>query len=351
MSASDDSTQQPPLKTARLAMDQQVATKERAPDQQQQQTIEEEDESDSMDGDDDDEQMEEGGQPSGRQGGKRSRGKFRRPRNHVNPFSPFHQRPVDLEDRWPEKVFEKPSLPLHVDLGSAYGHFCMAMAEKYPSHNYLGVEIRTKVVEHAISQRDKAGQRNAHFIGCNVNVNLDRILTDIEAFSPPSPHPLPPSIATHPKCTTNDKTAVEQPAAGARGGVECVTIQFPDPHFKKRHHKRRMVNQQLVDIIGRHLVVGGRLILQSDIFEVAVEMRQLFDAHPAFVDTHAADDWQGQPDQNPLGVATEREKGRIANNEPVYRAVFYRVPYDEPGHDAATGGGREAEGDNWGEGD
>jgi len=42
-----------------------------------------------------------------------------------------------------------------------------------------------------------------------------------------------------------------------------VTIQFPDPHFKNKHKKRRVVNPALVDTIVRHLAPGKHVFVQS----------------------------------------------------------------------------------------
>lgn len=36
-------------------------------------------------------------------------------------------------------------------------------------------------------------------------------------------------------------------------------LQCPDPHFKKRHHKRRVVQKTLVDSIVNHLMPGGKV--------------------------------------------------------------------------------------------
>lgn len=57
-------------------------------------------------------------------------------------------------------------------------------------------------------------------------------------------------------------------ACHPQGKLNLVTIQFPDPHVKKKHGKRRIVQKQLVEAIGRHLVPGGRLFLQSDMEKV-----------------------------------------------------------------------------------
>lgn len=41
--------------------------------------------------------------------------------------------------------------------------------------------------------------------------------------------------------------------------VSILHMQFPDPHFKARHKKRRIVQRQLVHAIGRLMPAGGEI--------------------------------------------------------------------------------------------
>lgn len=44
-----------------------------------------------------------------------------------------------------------------------------------------------------------------------------------------------------------------------RQKVMCSFMQCPDPHFKNRHHKRRVVQKPLVDSIVEGLAPGGQV--------------------------------------------------------------------------------------------
>lgn len=99
----------------------------------------------------------------------------------------------------------------------------------------------------------------------------------------------------------------------------AVTIQFPDPQFKKKHKKRRMVQPPLVAAIAQYLEPGARVFIQSDVEEVAVEMREAFAEHGAFVDQSEDGQWM---QDNPMGVRTEREMLVLSQGLPVYRTVF-----------------------------
>lgn len=48
----------------------------------------------------------------------------------------------------------------------------------------------------------------------------------------------------------------------------CVCVQFPDPHWKLRNRKRRIVQPQLVAAVAHLIAPGGQVFLQSDVQEV-----------------------------------------------------------------------------------
>jgi tRNA (guanine-N7-)-methyltransferase len=99
--------------------------------------------------------------------------------------------------------------------------------------------------------------------------------------------------------------------------LQAVTIQFPDPWFKKRHAKRRMVNPELVDAVLAKLAAGGRIFVQTDIEFLAEEMFVLFRASETLREMAI--------DENPFPVKTEREKAVEDKRLPVYRAMFVKT--------------------------
>jgi tRNA (guanine-N7-)-methyltransferase len=98
--------------------------------------------------------------------------------------------------------------------------------------------------------------------------------------------------------------------------LQTVTIQFPDPWFKKKHAKRRMVNEELVETIVRHLAAGGRIFVQTDIEFLGEEMFAIFREHEMLHETPV--------EENPFPVKTEREKAVEEKELPVYRRVFIK---------------------------
>jgi tRNA (guanine-N7-)-methyltransferase len=209
-----------------------------------------------------------------------------RVRQHVNPLSKKYQTPVSPLD-W-EKVYAKPNQPLHLDIGCAKGQFVLNMAKIEPNSNFLGLEIRETLVVEANKLRSQLGFTNLHYLFCNVNNSLQSLLSS-----------LPP------------------------GSLQRVTIQFPDPWFKNRHAKRRVVQPELVAELANYLAVGSIVFVQSDMEFIAVEMRDRFAENPAYQKI-GTEEWLAE---NPLPVATEREIYTQNKGEPVYRALFTRCLY------------------------
>ncbi|KAI9131606.1 tRNA (guanosine(46)-N7)-methyltransferase TrmB [Acaryochloris sp. CCMEE 5410] len=204
-----------------------------------------------------------------------------RVRQHVNPLSKKFQHAIAPPD-WPA-IFAQPEQPLYLDIGCARGQFLLEMAQLRPHHNFLGVEIRRPMVKSALKRRDALQLTNLHFLFGNINTSLDSLV-------------------------------------GAQA-VTGVTIQFPDPWFKRRHQKRRVVQPQLVNELAICLKPEGLLLIQSDVLEVAIDMCDRIAEHPAFTGTTPPHHWLAE---NPFPAATEREKLTLSEGLPVYRYLFQR---------------------------
>jgi len=87
-----------------------------------------------------------------------------------------------------------------------------------------------------------------------------------------------------------------------------------------KHQKRRVVQPELIETIAANTGFGSEVFLQSDVIDVAIEMRERFRANSSFRDTNdKIEEWI---EVNPLEVATEREIATAAKGLPVYRALF-----------------------------
>lgn len=208
-------------------------------------------------------------------------------RQHVNPLARKFQQPIQVPD-WQE-VYQNKDRPLHLDIGCARGKFLLDMAQLNPELNYLGIEIRQQLVDLANRAKNELGLTNLHYLFGNMNSSAKVILSSLPQDS-----------------------------------LSTISIQFPDPWFKKRHNKRRVVQPELVKVLVDYLAVGGCIFLQSDIEEVAVEMRDRFAVSSQLVQLH---DPAWLP-TNPFPVATERELYVLEQNLPVYRILWQKIESD-----------------------
>jgi tRNA (guanine-N7-)-methyltransferase len=203
-----------------------------------------------------------------------------RVRQHVNPLSQKYQTPL-TGINW-HHYYTNFQQPFHLDLGCARGKFLLDLAQVHPEWNFLGIEIREPLVEQANLLRDRRGLTNLHYVFANANASL-RSLCE------------PDSLAG-------------------------VFIQFPDPWFKRRQHKRRLVQPELVADLAVCIRSGGFVFLQSDVLKMAQQMRDRFAKQPEFVDP-AIGEWL---ETNPLHVPTEREVFTLEQGQPVYRSWLIR---------------------------
>ena len=205
----------------------------------------------------------------------------RRIRQHVNPLTIKFQQPI-VPPNWQE-IYTRLDCPWHLDIGCARGEFLLKMAQQYPGVNYLGIEIRRQLVELANQDRDNLSLTNLHYLFGNINSSAAVLLESLP-----------------------------------KNSLKRVSVQFPDPWFKKRHNKRRVIQPDLVAVIVKHLAFEGEIFLQSDIEEVAIEMRDRFAANSLVTQQHSST-WL---ERNPLPVPTEREIYVLGQDLPVYRVLF-----------------------------
>ena len=143
----------------------------------------------------------------------------------------------------------------------------------------------------AVSLHSDAGLDNVAFFGTNANVNLDGVLR------------------------------------GSAATFRSASIQFPDPWFKSRHHKRRVMQPELARALATNIVPGGWLLVQSDVFDVAEAMREVVREHASGLLVDARDDFDDWGVDKPSTLAslpTEREIAGEKLGRPVYRALFVR---------------------------
>ena len=96
-------------------------------------------------------------------------------RQHVNPLS----RNFDEIERIPSLVemFDNSQLNLHLDIGCAGGDFLFNLALINKNWNYLGIEIRERLIKTAKSKVQEREIKNLYFVFGNAN----NILNDFQS--------------------------------------------------------------------------------------------------------------------------------------------------------------------------
>jgi tRNA (guanine-N7-)-methyltransferase len=148
-------------------------------------------------------------------------------RQHVNPLKSNFLR-IDLERlELPEEI------PVEVELGSAEAYFLMERAAEDPGRSYVGVEIRRDMVDFANQEAASRGLGQVRSVFANMSVDLPRL------FRPAS--------------------------------VNRFFVNFPDPYFKSRQRKRRVVGEELIDQMLPLLAPDGEIHVATDIFDIALD--------------------------------------------------------------------------------
>jgi tRNA (guanine-N7-)-methyltransferase len=169
-----------------------------------------------------------------------------------------------------------------LDIGCARGKFLLNLAQHQRDWNFLGVEIREPLVVEANEQVTALGLDNVHFLFGNINIAPPSLL---QALAP---------------------------------NLKRVSLQFPDPWFKQRHSKRRVMQPELVTALAQILPVGSQVFIQSDVLAMAEEMATRLAEQSCFQSTHP-EPWLKD---NPFPVPTEREVACAKLGRPVYRLLL-----------------------------
>ena len=201
-----------------------------------------------------------------------------RKRQHVNPLHAGYQ---NFRGRAPELPAGR---PVEIEIGCAEAQFLFERAAQDPSRTYVGLEIREVLVD-------------------DVNARAAELGAPVQAVFCHAGHHM---VDLFP-----------------RGGVARVFVNFPDPWFKRRHHKRRIMDGELARDIHALLEPGGELLFQSDVWDIALDAMGVLDAaDDLFVNRAGA--WSFWRHGNPYGVRSWREQHCEEAGLPIWRLLYRR---------------------------
>jgi tRNA (guanine-N7-)-methyltransferase len=201
-------------------------------------------------------------------------------RQHVNPL-----KSVLLTIRDVPRITVAPGDFLEVELGSAEGLFLIERAPIVPRATLVGVEIRREMVTRANRLCAEAGVGNVRNVFANMSVDLPRL------FAP--------------------------------GSVRRFHINFPDPWWKTRQRKRRVVGTTLIDDLAVALEPDGEIHVMTDIFEIALDAMAALETEGEspcrFV--NARGPWSFFP-ANPWQARSRRERQCESEGAKIWRLLY-----------------------------
>ncbi|KAF2767969.1 putative methyltransferase [Teratosphaeria nubilosa] len=185
------------------------------------------------------------------------------------------------------------------DIGCGFGGLLFALAPKFPDTLILGMEIRTSV---------------AQFVRDKVKAMRAQALQDPKAQVPGSYQNI--------SCLRVN-TMKFLPNFFRRSHLSKIFLCFPDPHFKARKHKARIVSSTLNSEYAYVLRPGGKVYTITDVEDLHLWMVGHFQGHASF--ERVGEEFEGD-----VGVSvmkTETEEGRKVerNGGRKFVAVFRRV--------------------------
>ena len=208
-------------------------------------------------------------------------------RPHVNPLSSnFNQ-----IERIPSlsEMFDDSKSNLHLDIGCAAGDFLFDLALVNTSWNYLGIEIREKLVKNAKLKVLEREIKNLYFIFGNAQ----NILNDVQS-----------------------KFIIKN--------LKSLSFNFPDPWFKKRHYKRRVIQPEFIEILSNSLQKGTLIFVKTDVKDLFDYMDHTITSNFYFKKIDEKN-FNYSKSFNPNKVKTNREKYVIDNQLDIFEKIYIKI--------------------------
>ncbi len=184
----------------------------------------------------------------------------------------------------PARLFPRPG-PVELEVGSGKGLFLATASAAHPDTNYLGVEIAAGYARLCAGKLAAAGRDNARIVhGDGLPLVRDRMRDACLA---------------------------------------AVHVYFPDPWWKARHRKRRVLSEAFLRQVARALTPDGRLHVWTDVEEYFRETLAIAAVTGLFADPE--EEATREPEHD-LDYRTHFERRTRLAGAPVWRARFALRP-------------------------
>lgn len=173
--------------------------------------------------------------------------------------------------------------PVELEVGSGRGLFLVTAGAAHPQTNFLGLEYDFKEGRRAARRLQKRAFPNVRIIGADARIVIPRYIPD--------------------------------------ASIAALHVYFPDPWWKRRHHKRRIWNEEFVAQAARMIQPEGLLHAWTDVEEYFEAIVELVDGVPAFERLPAPAEKSAEHD---MDYRTSFERKKRKAGFPIYRALWKR---------------------------
>ena len=208
-------------------------------------------------------------------------------RQHVNPLSSNFNQIENIPAL--NDMFGDSELNLHLDIGCAAGEFLFDLALVNTSWNYLGIEIREKLVKNAKLKVLEREIKNLYFLFGNAN----NIVNDVQSefiFK----------------------------------NVKSISFNFPDPWFKKRHYKRRVIQPEFINNLSNLLQKEALIFIKTDVKDLFEYIEYTILGNFNFKKINKKD-FNYLESYNPNKFQTNREKYVVNNGLDVFESIYIKI--------------------------
>jgi tRNA (guanine-N7-)-methyltransferase len=171
---------------------------------------------------------------------------------------------------------------LELEIGAGHGGYALAFARERPGRALVAIEQRRSFAESLAARAAKRGHRQLVAIWGDARVLAPRLF--------------------------------------AAGSLAAVHVHFPDPWWKRRHERRRLVDDGMSRLLLRLLVPGGRLDFRTDVERYAFDAVERLE-EVGFENEAGSGSFAGYDAGE---IPSTREKRYLASGAPVWRLRLRR---------------------------
>ncbi|MGW7687287.1 tRNA (guanosine(46)-N7)-methyltransferase TrmB [Streptomyces asiaticus] len=190
---------------------------------------------------------------------------------------------IDLGELFATEAGPRPDLPVVLEIGFGMGEATAQMAAADPGTGILAADVHTPGQGNLLALAERNGLDNVRV------ANGDAIILLREMLAPAS--------------------------------LSGLRVFFPDPWPKKRHHKRRLIQPEFIELAATRLIPGALLHCATDWEPYAEQMLEVLSASPAFDNSQADGGYTPRPDFRPL---TKFEGQGLDKGHLVHDLIFRR---------------------------